>query len=507
MKTKLSSYLNEYCHASIGRDTIFENIKNRDIDKAIKLMGDFLKKRNIYTIPVIEIVNVGTFASFMVLAFTNNNTGCAFVWRREDTAYIHEILFTKDFDTAYANISNHESAEWDIDVQLKGASVARTLQLVSDVLTGKTGMDKASLNKAVRDAQIWESETDELENTINESTDPVIANIERKKNSLYQRIRDKKKKGLDTSDLEKEYEELKQQLIDARVSVKQGTKVTPITDPVVKKIESRFFEEERALPGERFEDMESYVLNVILGLDTCALICGAPGVGKTYRIMQAIKKEAKVRGRDYEVIKGKITPLKLYTMLHDFQKKGQILVIDDADSALTDDTNIQLIKAATDSSDERIVAYASSTMPLVPEDMIPEFNDWDQDAKGRWVYPKNFVYEGSIIIITNMNAGQIDTAIRSRALICDLNFTTDEVISLVEKLSPHIMPEVLTPESKEKAITYLKELAEQTTEIEISIRTFTMLAKMMMSDAPEQAIKRRIREQLKLKFLRGGKKY
>jgi hypothetical protein len=283
--------------------------------------------------------------------------------------------------------------------------------------------------------------------------------------------------------------------------------MNPINDPSIQKMEQRFEEEERATPEERFSDMESYILNVILGLDTSALICGAPGVGKTYRIMQAIKKEGKVRGQDYDVIKGKCTPMVLFQMLHDYKENGQLLVIDDADDIITDMTSINLIKAATDSSDERIVSYGSGAKIFVPEEKAGLYDDWEMDGSGRLIYPKSFVYEGGVIIITNMRAGQIDTAIRSRAMICDLNFTTAEVLDLVRGLSPHICPETLTPESKERALEYLNKLAESGAPMEISIRSFTLVAKLYLSNAPENAIERRIREQMKLKFERGGKKY
>ena len=106
-----------------------------------------------------------------------------------------------------------------------------------------------------------------------------------------------------------------------------------------------------------------------------------------------------------------------------------------------------------------------------------------------------------------MNAGQIDTAIRSRAMICDLNFTTSEVLDLVAQLSPHIAPELLTPASKERALDYLRRLAESGAPMEISIRSFILVSKLYLSDAPAEAIERRIREQMKLKFARGGRKY
>lgn len=509
-KLNLTKYLHENMLSVITRGAVFEGIRNRDIERAISAISSFLKKRKVYVIPAVDAMTYEDDVVFYILAYTDDNKGCAFCWKRGETNSINSVMFTSKFDELCVDMIDGKEVRWDIDVLMKGASVVRILQLVADVMNGRIPMNKSSIDKSIRDAQIWEAlEEDELNMLLEADKSPHIAELERKRNNMYQRLKDWQKKGKDITSLQKEYDDLSRELNDARVAVRANVSTKPVNDPAIQRIEDRFEEEERALPEERFEDMESYVLNVILGLDVSALICGAPGVGKTYRIMQAIKKEGKVRGRDYEVIKGKATPMALYTLLHDYQDPGQLLVIDDADSIIKDDVMINLIKAATDSSDERIVAYASSMPPAVPEDKLGEYSDFEQDAKGIWRYPKNFVYSGGVIIITNMNAGAIDTAIRSRALICDLNFTTKEVLDLVRGLSPHIAPELLTSESKEKALEYLEKLADSGVNMEISIRSFLLCAKMYMSDAPINAIERRIKEQMKLKFLRAkpGTKY
>lgn len=505
----LSKYLQENCYQPITRGSLLESVRNTDIQKALNSISNFLKKRKVYTIPAIEVGEVDGKDCFVVLAYTDNNKGCAMLWDRSDTSSISAIMFTDDFDGCFIAGNNGDPHKWDLLMQLKGASITRTIQLVADVMNGRIPMEKGAINKAIRDAQIWESIEEEIEGVmITEATkDPIIVDLERKKGNLYQKIKNWEKKGKDTTGLQAEYEKLKIELDEARVSVKANVIFKPVNDPAIQKMEDRFEEEERALPEERFEDMESYVVNVINGIDVSALICGAPGVGKTYRIMQQFKKRGLQRGTDYDVIKGKCTPLVLYTMLHDYQNPRQILIIDDADDIIKDETSINLIKAATDSSDERIVSYGSSAAPIASEEKQGMYSDFEQDGRGIWRYPKSFEYQGGVIIITNMNAGQIDTAIRSRAMICDLNFTTAEVLDLVRGLSPHICPETLTPESKEKALSYLQELADSGAPMEISIRSFTLVAKLYLSDAPEKAIQRRIKEQMKLKFARGGKKY
>lgn len=491
----LSTYLNKNCYQPISRG-IYESVRNTDIEKTLGSVNSFLKKRGVYIIPAIEVVDLDGKNSYVVFAFSNDNHGCSFNWLRGDTASLSSICFTSDFDTLYSNMHSGIPFKWDVEVQLKGASVVRALQLVADVMKGKISMNTSALNKAVRDAQIWEScESEEMQDFITEAQDDVIKDLTRQKDNLYQRLKSWEKSGKDITDLQRQYDDLKRQLEDARFAVRQNVVMKPIEDPAIAKMQARF-EEERATPEERFGDMESYILNVILGIDVSALVCGAPGVGKTFRIMQAIKKEGKVRGRDYEVIKGKCTPMVLFQMLHDYQQRGQLLIIDDADDIIKDEVSINLLKAATDFSDERIVSCGSNAKIFVPDEKLGLYSDFEQDAQGRWIYPKSFVYEGGIIIITNVNAGQIDTAIRSRTMICDLSFTTDEVLGLVRSLSPHIAPEILTPASKEKALDYLQKLADNGAPMEISIRSFMLVAKLYLSGAPAKDIERRIREQM-----------
>jgi hypothetical protein len=182
--------------------------------------------------------------------------------------------------------------------------------------------------------------------------------------------------------------------------------------------------------------------------------------------------------------------------------------MDDCDSVFKDDDAINLLKAAFDSSDERWVTWNVSTNIPMSTELAETCDDavWD-DVKDRWYYPKQFLYEGGGIIITNFRAGQIDTAVRNRALICDLDFTTEEILSLIRGLAPKIMPDVLTPEAKEQALDYLEELANKNAPVELSIRSFTLVAGIFGSNDSDKSKKRQIREQMRLQSERGGKKY
>ena len=53
-----------------------------------------------------------------------------------------------------------------------------------------------------------------------------------------------------------------------------------------------------------------------------------------------------------------------------------------------------------------------------------------EDNEGNPV-PKKFYYRGGVIVITNYRAGQLDTALRGRSFIQDINFTVNDILLIV----------------------------------------------------------------------------
>lgn len=487
----------------------FESIRSRDIEKAIGLMTSYLNKRKIYTIPMVHEMSIGGKRKLGVYVFNEKGEGALFVWELAASAQVETVMFTKNFNEAYNAAYNKDQHTFDVMVDAKGANTVQMLKLVESVLTGKTAMTGAAIRAQIKDAQLFEHADGEVYNTpINEDKDPHIAELERQRFNINQRIRNAKKKGTDYSHLEAQKAEIAAKLADARLSIRENIPVTSAPDAEVEKMQDFFEDEERATPEERFEDMQNYIYSVIAGVRPLALLCGAPGVGKTFRVMKAIKGSGKQQNADYKLLKGKITPSALYTTLHDFKNEGQLLVMDDCDSVFKDPDAINLLKAAYDSADERWVTWGISSPIPMSEEMAHMCDDAVyNESKNRWEYPKEFLYEGGGIIITNFNAGSIDTAVRNRALICDLSFTVDEVLELIRGLAPKIKPDTLSVAAKEAALAYLEELAHKGAPCELSIRSFTLCAGLMMSDASEKAKRRMINEQMRLQFARGGRKY
>lgn len=293
-------------------------------------------------------------------------------------------------------------------------------------------------------------------------------------------------------------------LKDLELSLGRKIKVVYNVDDSVKDADKELAEKAKKKdPNQAFKEMQGYVKTVINGLQPGVILCGAPGIGKTYRVLQQLKANKYVNGQNMNIIKGKCTTRQLYIDLYNFQDKGQITVIDDADSLIgtkAPEDTINILKAALDSTSDdegRLVSYKISGKL--------------EDEEGNPI-PKQFYYRGSVIVITNYSVGQLDTAVRGRVFTQSLDFTTDQLLGIIEQLIPAIEPNKLSMKCKEMAFEYLKELAANGSQMEISIRTFGTCARLFQvcdgdPDFTEEDARSMIAEQLSNQAIRGGKKY
>lgn len=142
--------------------------------------------------------------------------------------------------------------------------------------------------------------------------------------------------------------------------------------------ESRFSDEFDAL-DRKYRAVEKIISNMLTGNSTTPLILEGPaGVGKTSMVKKFIVDSGHTR---YDVVAGKITPLALYIALYELRNTGDILILDDTDTALENIDALNILKAATDTQAERVVSWISS--------------------KAVVGLPQQFKTKGSIIILSN----------------------------------------------------------------------------------------------------------
>lgn len=295
---------------------------------------------------------------------------------------------------------------------------------------------------------------------------------------------------------------------DLKLALKKNISVKTIPTEEEKKAEDEI-DQIHEDPELQFKKMNQYVKMVIKGINPSVILCGAPGVGKTYKVKRLLKaagyhEGSSDNGTKLFTIKGKMTPRQLYLALYDNANKGNIVLIDDADSLVgpkAPEDSINILKAALDSTadDEgRMVSYGVSGKL--------------QDAEGNDI-PKFFHYNGSVIIITNWPAGKLDTALKGRSYVQDLYFTVEDVMQIIKKLLPDMVANNgFHQDSAEKAYNYLNTLSQSSTDMEISLRTFGICAKIYEAargddEFTTEMVESMISEQMRLQAARGGKKY
>lgn len=289
-------------------------------------------------------------------------------------------------------------------------------------------------------------------------------------------------------------------LPELKAAIKKNVSVIAELDEIMKKQQQQL-EKEREDPEMVFKKMRQYIKMVIKGINPSVILCGAPGVGKTYNVMQQLKAAGYREGTNLYTIKGRCSARTLYMAMYQYRAKGDILVIDDADTLVgprAPEDCINILKGALDSTSDdegRLVMYGVAGRLL----------DDDGDP-----IPKKMFYNGSIIIITNYNAGALDTALRGRSFVQDIKFTTDDLLKIVKRIMPSIDPEHLSSRAKIMAFDYLQEMASKKMDMEISIRTFAICAKIFETcnddpDFTEDDARSMITEQMKLQARRASR--
>jgi effector-binding domain-containing protein len=219
-----------------------------------------------------------------------------------------------------------------------------------------------------------------------------------------------------------------------------------------------------------FDELKTLVTMVIEDVNPSLIITGRGGIGKTHTVMSTMKEFGLVKDEDYVVIKGASTALSLYKSL--YFNRDKILVFDDCDSIFKDADGVNILKAALDSYDEREISWLSRST----------YNpDTDEPSKSREV-PSRFLFEGQIIFISNKSMSELDQAVKTRSYTIDISLTENEVLGIMEKNLPKILPGV-SMVTKKEVLDFLQE-ANRKSEETINVRTLIKAIKIRLSGAP-----------------------
>lgn len=172
--------------------------------------------------------------------------------------------------------------------------------------------------------------------------------------------------------------------------------------------------------GKRFNILDQMTKACINGDVRAMIVVGPPGVGKSYGVEQQLDKanvytELSSRPKTFDVVKGAMSAIGLYTKLFNYKEKDNVIVFDDCDSVLQDELSLNILKAALDSKKTRKICWNTDSYKLRNEGV-----------------PDEFEFKGSAIFITNIKFDNIRSkklkdhleAVQSRCHYLDLTLDT-----------------------------------------------------------------------------------
>ena len=226
----------------------------------------------------------------------------------------------------------------------------------------------------------------------------------------------------------------------------------------------------------RFGFVEKLVNMVATGVQPSAVITGEGGLGKTYTVTKTLEANGFKDISDladfqvgsvintrkcFTMVKGYSTAKGLYRTL--YENREGVIVFDDCDSVLNDAVSLNILKAALDSYDKRIISWRADIR--------------DEDL------PTSFLFSGRVVFISNRPSNAIDQAIISRSLAVDLSMTMQQKVDRMRWLltQDDFMPE-FELEYKIDAIDLIESLIDSVKEL--SLRSLIQVTKIRKANTP-----------------------
>ena len=228
---------------------------------------------------------------------------------------------------------------------------------------------------------------------------------------------------------------------------------------------------------ERFQILEDMTQASIDGVVRGMVVTGPPGVGKSFGVEQVLEKNNlfdKLAGNRlrFGIEKGAASAIGLYKLLYNYADPNNVLVLDDCDTVLYDETSLNLLKAALDSSKKRRLSWNTDSALLRREGI-----------------PDSFEFKGSVIFITNLKfdnvRGKIKDhldAIMSRCHYLDLTMDTtrEKMLRCQQIVNDGMLNEYdFTKEQEQEILNFIFDNKDRMREI--SLRMVTKVADLRKS--------------------------
>lgn len=194
----------------------------------------------------------------------------------------------------------------------------------------------------------------------------------------------------------------------------------PVQESVAEVVPQESDEDAMNRISKRFAILDEMAKACINGDIRSMIVAGPPGVGKSFGVSKQLEcysafdiiASRKIR---YEIVKGTMSAIGLFTTLYKYSDHKNVLVFDDCD-IWEDQDAINILKGALDSGRTRRISYNKDSRLLREEGV-----------------PNTFNFHGSVIFITNKSfenrrASKIQPhleALQSRSHFLDLTINTE----------------------------------------------------------------------------------
>jgi hypothetical protein len=230
---------------------------------------------------------------------------------------------------------------------------------------------------------------------------------------------------------------------------------------------------------ERFQILEDMTQMSIDGVVRGMVVTGPPGVGKSFGVEAVLDRNSlfdKLAGNRlrFGIEKGAASAIGLYKLLYNYADNKSVLVLDDCDSVLYDETSLNLLKAALDSSKKRRLSWNTDSALLRREGI-----------------PDSFEFKGSVIFITNLKFDKVRgkiadhlAAIMSRCHYLDLTMDSDreKLLRVRQIVKDGMLNEYeFSPEQEAEIVDFMAE--NQNKLREVSLRMCTKIADLRRSQS------------------------
>lgn len=171
----------------------------------------------------------------------------------------------------------------------------------------------------------------------------------------------------------------------------------------------------------RFDILKDMTKAVKSGDVRAMIVTGPPGVGKSFGVEEVLAKDDLFdmmgqRKPKYEIVKGAMSAIGLYSKLYKYSEAKNIIVFDDCDSILLDDVSLNILKAALDTSKKRVISWNTDSRVLRAEGVPDRF-----DFKGGAIFITNLKFEN----VRSKKLQEHLAALESRCHYIDLKMDTD----------------------------------------------------------------------------------